>query len=102
MISAQTRSAFVARENRFTPRIKCGAGFFRIMPSSIPKKSRPAVSPPPGIFMSQDFGGAGRLRELTTASGVGTRVQSLPEQKKRPIAQASTRKVSGCVKVIFA
>ena len=32
MISAQTRSAFVARENRFTPRIKCGAGFLRIMP----------------------------------------------------------------------
>jgi hypothetical protein len=31
MISAQTRSAFVARENRCTPRIKCGAGFFRIM-----------------------------------------------------------------------
>jgi hypothetical protein len=24
-------SAFVARENRFSPRIKCGAGFFRIM-----------------------------------------------------------------------
>jgi len=23
--------AFVARENRYTPRIKCGAGFFRIM-----------------------------------------------------------------------
>jgi hypothetical protein len=31
MISAQTRSAFVARENRSPPRIKCGAGFFRIM-----------------------------------------------------------------------
>jgi hypothetical protein len=31
MISAQTRSAFVARENRYPPRIKCGAGFFRIM-----------------------------------------------------------------------
>ena len=31
MISAQTLLAFVARENRFTPRIKCGAGFFRIM-----------------------------------------------------------------------
>jgi hypothetical protein len=31
MISAQTHFAFVARENRFTPRIKCGAGFFRIM-----------------------------------------------------------------------
>ena len=27
MISAQTRSAFVARENRFPPRIKCGACF---------------------------------------------------------------------------
>jgi hypothetical protein len=31
MISAQTPLAFVARENRYTPRIKCGAGFFRIM-----------------------------------------------------------------------
>jgi len=31
MISAQTLLAFVARENRYTPRIKCGAGFFRIM-----------------------------------------------------------------------
>ena len=31
MISAQTRSAFVARENRYPPRIKCGAGFFRIL-----------------------------------------------------------------------
>jgi hypothetical protein len=30
MIPAQTRSAFVARENRCTPRIKCGAGFSRI------------------------------------------------------------------------
>jgi hypothetical protein len=31
MISAQTRPAFVVRENRYAPRIKCGAGFFRIM-----------------------------------------------------------------------
>jgi hypothetical protein len=30
-ITAQTRSAFVARENRCPPRIKCGAGFLRIM-----------------------------------------------------------------------
>jgi hypothetical protein len=31
MISAQTPLAFVARKSRYTPRIKCGAGFFRIM-----------------------------------------------------------------------
>jgi hypothetical protein len=30
LISAQTRSAFAAREKRYPPRIKCGAGFFRV------------------------------------------------------------------------
>jgi hypothetical protein len=29
--SPRKRFAFVARENRYPPRIKCGAGFFRIM-----------------------------------------------------------------------
>ena len=51
---------------------------------------------------SYDFGAAGRLREVTISSDRDTRDQSLPEQRKRPIAHASTRKVSGCLKVILA
>jgi hypothetical protein len=51
---------------------------------------------------SYDFDAAARSREVTISSDRGTLDQSLPEQKKRPIAQASTRKVSGCLKVILA
>ena len=52
--------------------------------------------------MRYDFGAAACSREEIISSGLTTRVQLLPEQKKRLNAQASTRSLSGCLKVIFA
>jgi hypothetical protein len=49
MISAQT-PCVCREENRFAPRIKCGAGFFRIMPRSFPQ-ARPDAAGFLGMFL---------------------------------------------------
>ena len=52
---------------------------------------------------TQELGSFAPRREMSSSSGlVNTRVQSLPEQKKRSTAQASTCSVFGAFKVIFA
>jgi hypothetical protein len=49
----------------------------------------------------QDGGCAVAWREVISACGlVAMRLQSLPEQKKRPTAQASTRSVFDCLSAI--
>jgi hypothetical protein len=51
----------------------------------------------------QDGGCAVAWREVISACGVvAIRLQSLPEQKKRPTAQASTRSVFDCLSAIVA
>ena len=64
---------------------------------------------PPGVIASEPAmrraydGGRGDICEVISLSGLATlRVQSLPEQKKRPSAQASTRSVFVAFNVIIA
>ena len=71
-------------ENRFTPRIKCGAGFFRIMPYAL-SLSRAAAR----AIASVRYALRGAIRSLTSASTSGGALSGDPFDTKAALRLAN-------------